>query len=157
MPTGYTSEIYEGKNVNGKDFIMLCARAFGATVTMREEPLDKEIPEFQPSDYSLRGLKRAKAELDRYMNMTLKEAQIKLDEVYEEELQRYYDRIKEKNELEARYRKVLDEVKAWNPPTDDHVELKKYAINQIEESIKGDCNISYFKLPVKGTAQEYID
>lgn len=36
MPTGYTSEIYQGEEVSPKDFLLTCARAFGATISMRK-------------------------------------------------------------------------------------------------------------------------
>jgi hypothetical protein len=34
MPTGYTAAIYEGKKVSGKDFLLTCARAFGALIVI---------------------------------------------------------------------------------------------------------------------------
>lgn len=34
---------------------------------------------------------------------------------------------------------MLDQVQLWQPPTDDHMGLKEFMIQQIEESIKFDC------------------
>lgn len=157
MPSGYTHEIYEGKEVSAKEFILKCARAFGATVTMRDEPLDKEIPEFEPSDYHLRAIEKAKQQLDTYKNMTIDEAEKELDESYAADVKRYYERIKEKTELQERYTKVLSEVGKWIPPTEDHQALKEYAIDQLQQSIDFDCKTTYINFPKKQSASEWLE
>jgi hypothetical protein len=43
MPTGYTAPIADGMTF--EQFALGCARAFGALVTMRDEPSDAPIPE----------------------------------------------------------------------------------------------------------------
>ncbi len=49
MPTGYTHLIEEGCNL--EEFVWACARAFGACVMMRDDSVDKPVPEkFEPSD-----------------------------------------------------------------------------------------------------------
>lgn len=37
MPTGYTSPLYEGKEISFEQFALRCARNFGALVMMRDE------------------------------------------------------------------------------------------------------------------------
>lgn len=50
MPTGYTYPVAEEKVDTLAEFALQCARAFGACVTMRDEPSNKPIPEeFKPS------------------------------------------------------------------------------------------------------------
>lgn len=39
MPTGCTAKLHEDDQ-SFRDFALTCARAFGATIAMREEPLD---------------------------------------------------------------------------------------------------------------------
>src|SRR5665213_2401224 len=52
MPTGYTSKLYEGKDQSFNEFVMRCARAFGALITMRDDPSDAPIPdEFTADSY----------------------------------------------------------------------------------------------------------
>ena len=61
MPTGYTAKIADGQTF--EEFILSCARAFGALVEMRDEPADAPIPEeFKPSAYHTTqiGVARAK-------------------------------------------------------------------------------------------------
>lgn len=57
MPTGYTWDIKD--EITFEQFIMNCARAFGALVEMRDEPRDKKIPdELKPSDYHNKELSK---------------------------------------------------------------------------------------------------
>ena len=49
MPSGYTSDIYNGKEVTFKDFALGCARAFGACVMQRDDPAD-EKPKIMPEE-----------------------------------------------------------------------------------------------------------
>ena len=52
MPTGYTSDIYDGKDISFREYALKCARNFGAYVEMRDSSLDTEMPtEFEPSTY----------------------------------------------------------------------------------------------------------
>jgi hypothetical protein len=159
MPTGYTSEIYEGKEVSGKKFLMDCARAFGACVMMRDEPMDAEIPEeFQPSTYHKEQFKRAKEELKKYQSMTIEEAQKFVDEEYKSTVDYNKNAIKKSLELRNRYLNTLSEVMEWQPPTEDHNGLKEFAIKQLKESIDFDCSTSYYdKKVTKYTPEEWLN
>lgn len=159
MPTGYTSDIYECKEVSGKQFLTTCARAFGATIMMRDEPLDTPIPEeFPVDDHYEKQLKIAQEELKKYQNMSIEEAEKLVEEFYQDEIDRNEKYYNKKLALKERYEKVLTEVKQWQPPTSEHNSLKEYAINQLTESIDFDCgNLEeYLKEIKKPTPQEYI-
>ena len=41
MPTGYTIDLYEGKEVTFEEFVMKCARAFGALISVNYPPLKR--------------------------------------------------------------------------------------------------------------------
>lgn len=43
MPTGYTADLME-KGMEFKPFVLQCARAFGALITMRDDSLDAPSP-----------------------------------------------------------------------------------------------------------------
>ena len=47
MPSGYTEGVASGKVTEFKEYALLCARAFGACISLRDEPLSLEIPEFK--------------------------------------------------------------------------------------------------------------
>lgn len=144
MPSGYTSKIYDGKEVCGADFIADCAKGFGAYITVRDL-LDSEKPDhFEPDSFYIDRAKQWEKELEKLLGMTEEEAQHEADEEYERKIANRENAIKNKNELRQRYEKVLEEVSAWIPPTEDHVNLKEFCIKQIEDSIEWDCSTSYY-------------
>ena len=68
MTTGYTDAVGKGEITEFKDYALLCARAFGACVSMRDEPLDAEIPEeFKPNDYHEKSLQKARGEDNEFL------------------------------------------------------------------------------------------
>jgi len=139
MPTGYTAAIADG--ISFEDYMLRCARAFGATIEMRDDPLDKPIPdEFAPNPYHLNQKKEAESHLQTLLLMGREEAQRHADEEYENAIKEHRRIIREYNELRIKYETVLEKARAWQPPTPDHVELKKFAIQQIEDSLQRDCN-----------------
>lgn len=46
--------------------------------------------------------------------------------------------------MKDRYLKILSEVKQWEVPSDKHKGLKKFAIQQLEDSMNADCDTSYY-------------
>ena len=56
--------------------------------------------------------------------------------------------------LESTYNRLLGEISNWNPPSADHVELKSFMMNQINESKRFDCDSKYYEEKIneyKGT------
>lgn len=162
MPTGYTSKIYEGNEVSGKEFLMDCAKAFGACIMMRDDPANTPIPEeFKPSTYYAEQLNNAKIKLKRFQIMTIEEATNIVEKRYRDKIAENKKIRKERTEMKNRYLNTLADIYAWQPPTEEHVELKKFAIQQLEDSIKWDCGTDldeYYPLDVeKELPQEYID
>ena len=159
MPTGYTSKIYNGEQQSGKEFIMTCARAFGALIEMRDEPNDAIITEeFQPSEYHKKELEKAKIELEKYKNMTIEQIQQKVNESYQEIIEQNKKYYNEGLELKNRYEKVLREVERWELPSSEHQNLKDFAMDQLNESIRFDCGHikKYVEEVKKETPEEYI-
>jgi hypothetical protein len=138
MPTGYTSRIKDG--ITFEQFIMSCARAFGALVTMRDDSSDAVIPDkFEPSDYYIKGLKKANAELSKFKALNEDDYKLNANVEYVESLNEYERSKKEHIDLYNAYDSMLIQVESWNPPSNDHVELKNFMIQQIRDSIKFDC------------------
>lgn len=142
MPTGYTAKIKDGIEFN--EFVMTCARAMGACVMMRDDPMDTPIPdEFKPSEFYINSVENARKELARLKSMT--------DDECMNESRAEHDKAKEyhtQGQLEdrlarERYASMLAKVKAWTPPTTEHEGLKDFMVQQIESSIKFDCNHDY--------------
>ena len=82
MPTGYTLELYDGKDITFEEFVLKCARAFGALINMRDEPRDAPIPErFEPSYYHLKELIKAKSGQKKLKNGMKKQRKKKQNEL----------------------------------------------------------------------------
>lgn len=148
MPTGYTADIKDG--ITFEQYAMNCARAFGALISMRDESSDNPIPEqFKPSDYHEEALKTAKAELKKLEAMPLSEA-VRIAVKYNEskENQRL-KAIAERRSLKEKYQAMLDSAVSWQPPTDDHKDLHKFMVDQIEKSIEYDCSGDFYAKPEK--------
>jgi len=144
MPTGYTSKIADG--ISFEDFIMSCARAFGALVIMRDDPLNKTIPqEFRPSDYHKNKLVEIEKELAEVKVLSSREALTKAKKEYQALLDGKEKGIRKAGELQRKYEEMLIKVKQWNPPTSDHIGLKDFMIEQITSSIKFDCGTSCYE------------
>lgn len=148
MSTGYTSDIAKGISFN--EFILGCARAFGACVTMRDSPNDEEIPdEFKPTDYHIKKLTETQAEKEIFKTITHKEADNKAKVEYDEKLAYNKEQIDKHIKLKIKYKAMLKEARKWNPPTPDHQGLKDFMIQQLTSSIDHDCSTEYYEKPVE--------
>lgn len=155
MPTGYTCKVQDGSVIEVKDYILDCARQFGALVHMRDDNGVK-IRHREVSDYHLKGLNDAHKRLEEIKNMTDEEVQKKLDESYVNSIESKERMIKGKQESEKKYLAMLDKVNNWNTPTKEHENLKEFAIKQLQESIKWDCDCQYLDQEIKKeTVSEY--
>lgn len=157
MPTGYTSDLYEGKDVTVSDFILGCARAFGALVTMRDEPLDAPIPEeFEPSSYHADKIAEAEATLREMETISAGEMDRRAQADYRQALKRWQERRHEAAERRQRYEDMLEQVQQWRPPTAEHVGLQKFMVDQLEQSIKFDCSMDYDNRPALLTPAQWL-
>lgn len=139
MPTGYTADVVDGKITEFSEFALLCARAFGATITMRDEPLNAPIPdEFPPSDYNAKRLAEARANLSKLTAMTPDEACVSAEADYQEKLQRHVEYERRETEQETRLEAMEAKVRAWTPPTAEHFEMKNFMLEQLRISKRGE-------------------
>lgn len=137
MPTGYTAYIEDGEITTGKEFLTLCTRAFGVAIDLKDEPLSIPTPRHtEPDSWYENAYKRAQKTLKEAQSMSFEDAKKTLIGNYEDNIQYYTKRVKELTSLKDRYDKIRNEVEQWVPPTDDHKELKKFALAQIDM-----CNI----------------
>jgi len=143
MPTGYTYGVVEGKTKTFKEFATDCMRAFGACVHMRDDDGDVPYRKREPSDYHTNEIEKA--------NQMIKEAQdLSDDEIIAKEKERlesgipYHTEQIEKAKIgELRLVAMLEDVRKWIPPTDEHKPFKNFMIEQIESTIKHDSDTSY--------------
>lgn len=148
MATGYTSKIKDG--ISFKEFLLGCAKAFGACIEMRDDPMDTPIPdEFKISDYHIKRLTEIQSEFEFINRMTIDEAAIKAKEEYEQKRKYNEQQIKERDGLRLKYNDMLIKVKNWQPPTSDHFGLKDFMIQQITSSMDFDCGTTYYEKPIE--------
>lgn len=159
MPTGYTAGVESGEVTTLRDFAMGCARAFGALISMRDDPPDAPVPEeFRPSNHYPEQIKRVEGELVKLESLSLEEVTRQLEKE-QQESRDYWRNVAKSRELSrARYLEMLEKVKKWTPPSKDHEQLKTFMISQLELSLNGIVDI-----PPQGeddepaTAQEWLE
>lgn len=154
MPTGYTASVVDGKVTEFPEFAAQCARAFGALVTMRDEPFDAPIPEeFAPSNYNAERLKEAQDRLAWLRTLTPEQAEAEATKSYQKVAKANAEYIAINQLQDERLNAMLKKVKAWQPPTADHVGLKEFMTEQIRISLNG----PYEPEPAKDlTGQEWL-
>jgi hypothetical protein len=136
MPTGYTHQVVEGTVDDFPTFAKTCARAFGALITLRDDPLSAELPDaIEPSDHHEKALVGAKAELARLEAMTAEEAEVAADAHYREAVESFNRMSAKDTEENARINAMLEKVQAWTPPTKDHEEMKRFMTEQLHISL----------------------
>jgi hypothetical protein len=146
MPTGYTSALYEGQEQSFAEFAMNCARAFGPLVELRDAP-DAQIPErFEPSNYARGSFEEARA---RYAEL-FHRSRSEWVEVQNADLAQHNamvrDARRQARERRSRYQGMLHQVRQWQPPTEEHVALRDFMVEQLERSIDVDCSTTFLDL-----------
>jgi hypothetical protein len=141
MPTGYTADLYGGKDQTFADFAMSCARGFGALFVLRDEGPDAVVPErFEPDRYAKDRLERAKADVAEAEARSMDEWAALLAKSNEEMAEASKQARVRSRALRARYEAMLEAVDAWVPPSTEHEQLQAFMRDQLKQSIKFDCS-----------------
>lgn len=148
MPTGYTADVSDGKVTDLRTFAMMCARDFGALITMRDEPADAPIPdEFKPSDFYSKLADEARTKLAALEAMSPDEVQAAAKAHDAARLAEWETRRAKRAETRQRYLDMMAQAMAWKPPTSQHDGLRRFMIEQLKQSIDFDCNDKYDRKP----------
>ena len=148
MPTGYTADIYNGKDVSFNDFALKCARAFGACIEQRDDDLNdkpKLIEKNNDDCYHIKRINEAKK--------WKKPTKVEFDDYVKMQTAYYNEKIDKQNKLKASYQKMLDKANAWTPPTKEHEGLKKFMIEQLTGSLDFDCDNDYYQRELNNIKQ----
>lgn len=154
MPTGYTSDLYDLKDVSRNDFILTCARAFGATIHQRDDNI-KDRPKHRVPNYTYidESYNRAIRDLDAATKWTPDEADREARKSYEKAMDSWERSVAKSAARRAKYESMLRQIRRWEPPTEEHEGLKTFMIEQLEESIRFDCH--GYTEPSEMTGKEY--
>lgn len=154
MPTGYTAKLME-KGESFQEFVMRCARAMGACVTMRDDDMNAPIPEkFEPSDYHVKALESAKERLCELQRMPHADRRLFAEKQKNDRLRSLKSSMSNMVEEDARLLAMEKKVKAWTPPTADHDGLKEFMLQQLEISKN---NADYWNKDVEAASSESLD
>jgi hypothetical protein len=152
MPTGYTADIYDGKKpVTLRDFAVSCARAF----VWQWRETDPSPEELKPSDYYPKHIEELEQQLAALLAMPPEEAEAASLAEFTEAVK---DRERWEREREAvgqRYRAMLAKVKDWDAP-EALLNLKRYMIEQLNQSIEFDVGVIRSALPEKLPSEKWL-
>ena len=147
MPILYTAFIEDRTITNGADFLKLCTRNFGIASDIRDEPLPILPPiHFEPDPYYEQTYKRAVERNNKVQHMTFEEAKQEIIEKCKSEAESsriYYEDCIENNH---KYLKIKKEVLNWIPPTKEHENIKKFALEQIDTCITSEKDLRRYNL-----------
>lgn len=146
MPTGYTSDIYEGKPISPREFLSKFARNYGLYFHLRETSMDEGLLPPTQDTYYETWLGEAEDELSwfKYLKKDSDEASRR----YEEERRRHDDarreEAKRRVKMRRRYDKMIEAVESLEIPEDtgEDTFFHNYitgAIQHLEESRKFDA------------------
>lgn len=135
MPTGYTAKLME-RGQTFPEFVLTCARAFGACIDLRDEPHGAPIPEaFSPSDYYVKALADAQLLVSTLTAM----GEIAQREFGKRQKQNAIEQsrnyVAEKKLENQRLEDMRVQVEEWAPPTQEHEGIKKFMLQQISISM----------------------
>lgn len=139
MPTGYTYPVVEGKITEFPEFALSCARAFGALITMRDDPMDAPIPDEIGPDtrYYDQRIADDTKRLGEIQAMTNAEADAAAAAAHGAAMRSRSDYLKRQETEAARLNAMLAKVREWTPPTAEHVDMKRFMIEQLTASLPG--------------------
>jgi hypothetical protein len=159
MPTGYTQLLFDKPDATPAEFIMRCARAMGACVMMREEPLSAPIPEkfTQDSTYHADSVKEAKDKLNVIKLMKPAQVEEKLQSEYEKAEKRRLESYDEAVQVAKRFKIMREQITKWSPPTPKHQGLKDFMLQQLDTENE-DWSVEYHAKPsVKLDAAQWLE
>jgi len=145
MPTGYTARICEGEQ-SMSEFILGCARAFGACAGQRDNPMD-DLPKI-PAEIEFQGgarIAEAEKKLADLLALTQEEKIAMGVKEHKEQIKYYTKALKERKIVRARLDKMYARIEDWVPPSKDHDELKKFMLDQLQSTIENDGDVGYYE------------
>ncbi len=149
MPTGYTNSIQSGEVNTFADFATLCSRAFGAHIMSRDEEnsLDKTPKKYEPDTYHRDRRDGALAKLAYLASFCDSDLLILAQHQINRERRALVisakKHMKDASATKVKYGTMLLDAMTWRPPTEEHLKLKDFMVNQIVISA-GDCDVSYW-------------
>ena len=131
MTTGYTAYIQKGVITTGKDFLKLCLSNFDIAINMKNELLSNV------------NYDKAVQDRDNFKKLTFEQVRQQLVEKQKEDIEFIKESLDKYKAEDKRYFKIKEEIENWIPPTPEHENLRKFALEQINMSLNTD-KIEYY-------------
>ena len=154
MPTGYTAGILDGKVNTFEEFATVCTRAFGATIHMRDNPMDSPYEPRTPSDYHTNSIQSKRERLEEIESMSDEKIVEDFNTQLGEDLKYHQTKMEEDKRNLEKLNSMLESAKSWVPPTEDHQPFRNFMIEQIESTIKVDGDPSYHVNKIVGIKKQ---
>jgi len=133
LANGYVHALVDG-NLTLKQWTLQCARAFGALISMRDDPMDTPIPEeIKPDSYYKESLDKAQARLALSVSMTDEELLAEETSYCKDSLKSLRKGYKEGKKQLAILKSMREQVEAWTPP-EECTNLKEYMLKSLDEA-----------------------
>lgn len=140
MPTGYTAKLCDGPQ-GFREFALECSRNFGAMFMLRDNGIGSKIPaELKVPEWYQEAADNATNELMRLRKLTLDECEAEAEREYRGTVAANKSSLAKAGELWERLMRMRRCVMEWVPPTPDHKELKKFMLQQLDETIRIDAD-----------------
>ena len=140
MPNGYTSKIYEGKEISPTDFLVGCARGMGYFMHMRDDgpgtPLHRDAN--STVDFHQKSLDEVIAEQNRWNSLNEEQRYAEWSDYYVSQTNRRAEVQADRAAMRARYLKMIAEVTAYEvEPLMEST--KEFALQMLNDSMEFDC------------------
>lgn len=137
MPTGYTSELYDGEQTL-EDYIKRCARAFIGS--MRDSSWDAPLPiRVERDSYFAKLYEAAKKTYSKLLLLTPEQAELRAGESNVTYVKNRDEALAGDAIRRERYTRMVEQINGWHP-SEDLSRLKTFMLQQLEVDGSGDIS-----------------
>lgn len=155
MPTGYTAKVADGTITSLKDYALICARAMGALVTMRDLPADAPIPKIlEPNDYYSNKIAETKSRMTQILGLSDAESELFARTEYLLKTEEYNKERSKQEKVKSRYEAMIAQVESWDCKAEG---LKDFMLGQLRSGLDFDYVKHYNPEPEKITGKEWLE
>ncbi len=135
MPSGYTYDIEKDPKFTARDFALTCARAFGAFIHQRDEPLTERPKAPEMDTYAAKNLESALKAKEVWFTTSMEDKRGQWQRCMQSRQDEYEARLGEFKVMSKRYADMRAKVDAWQVPV-ELANLKRFMLEQIDESVR---------------------
>lgn len=156
MPTAYTAPVNDGSITTLRGYALRCARAMGALISMRDEPLDAPLPtKLTPSSWNADKLAECRQRLAELRAMTNAEKKASAKKWNAENEVSRQRALSKNARIRANYEAMTAKVEAWDGGPEG---LKSFMLEQLRQSLDFDVSddpLRYY--PASRSVDEWFD